>query len=123
MNDDTTENQYCCDCGSKLQASSLSHSSNESCFEQIFVSINHGIFLCHNCASIHQNNYGVEISFVKRLIDNRTIAESQNSIYASYDQSTNSQGNKVLKLSKWTYTQLRVLIISGGNRAFRDYMD
>ena len=29
----------------------------------------------------------------------------------------------MLKLSKWTYTQLRVLIISGGNRAFREYMD
>ena len=24
---------------------------------------------------------------------------------------------------RWTYTQLRVLIISGGNRAFRDYME
>jgi hypothetical protein len=31
--------------------------------------------------------------------------------------------SKLLKLSMWTYTQLRVLIISGGNKAFRDYMD
>lgn len=37
--------------------------------------------------------------------------------------STTSSGGKILKLSKWTYTQLRVLIISGGNKAFRDYMD
>ena len=83
--------------------------------------MNHGIFLCQNCASIHQNFYGVEVSFVKRLIDNRTINEgmSQQMIY----QSSIIGQQKVLQLSKWTYTQLRVLIISGGNKAFRDHMD
>jgi uridylate kinase len=37
--------------------------------------------------------------------------------------STSSGGSKILKLSKWTYTQLRVLIVSGGNKAFREYME
>ena len=62
LSDETTENQYCVDCGTKLHAGA-------SFFDQIYVSINHGIFLCHNCASIHQAHYGVEISFVKSIID------------------------------------------------------
>jgi hypothetical protein len=78
-------------------------------FDQIYVSINHGIFLCHNCASIHQAHYGVEISFIKSISE-----VGDTSVY---------QPTKLLKLSKWTYTQLRVLIISGGNKAFQDYMD
>jgi hypothetical protein len=92
-----------------------------SSFEQIYVSINHGIFLCFNCACIHQSNYGAEISFVKKLMDERVLTEGQSSLYAS--SASQAQNSKVLKLSKWTYTQLRVLIISGGNKAFRDYMD
>ena len=36
---------------------------------------------------------------------------------------SSKSSTKVVKLSKWTYTQLRVLIISGGNKAFRDYLD
>lgn len=79
-------------------------------FQNIYVSMNHCIFLCQNCASIHQNNYGVEISFVKRLVDNRKIGRDSNDL-------------KEFKLSKWTYTQLRVLIISGGNKGFTDYMN
>ena len=39
------------------------------------------------------------------------------------DQKTESRSSWTYKLSKWTYSQLRVLIISGGNRAFREYMD
>ena len=108
LSDETTENQYCCDCGSKLQSGQ---------YDQIYVSINHGIFLCHNCASIHQAHYGVEISFVKSIIDNRNISETS-SIYSKEVQTC-----KLLNLSKWTYTQLRVLIISGVNKAFRDYME
>ena len=76
-----------------------------SCFSEIYVSINHGIFLCYNCASIHQSNFGVEISFVKRINDETKIS------------------TKELKVSKWTYTQLRVLIDSGGNKGFADYME
>jgi len=34
------------------------------------VSVNHGIFLCENCAMIHQDNYGVEVSYIKPIIDN-----------------------------------------------------
>ena len=45
-------------------------------FDNVYVSINHGIFLCHNCAYIHQNHYGVEVSFIKSIIDNRTISDS-----------------------------------------------
>ena len=101
LSDESTENQYCVDCGAKLQSQ----------YDQIYVSMNHGIFLCHNCASIHQAHYGVEISFVKSISE---VNESSASLY---------QANKLLKLSKWTYTQLRVLIISGGNKAFLDYMD
>jgi hypothetical protein len=52
----------------------------------------------------------VEISFVKRLVDNRKIGRDSNDL-------------KEFKLSKWTYTQLRVLIISGGNKGFTDYMN
>lgn len=91
------------DCGSKL--------AGPAQIDQIYVSINHGIFLCHNCASIHQAHYGMEISFVKSISE---VSESSLSMY---------QTSKLLKLSKWTYTQLRVLIISGGNKAFQDYMD
>lgn len=39
------------------------------------------------------------------------------------DQKNDSRSSWTYKLSKWTYSQLRVLIISGGNRAFREYMD
>ena len=122
LSDEAAENRFCCDCGSKLQDSSLNYSGlNTSCFDSIYVSINNGIFLCSNCAYIHQANYGVEISFVKKLMNDQVITESQSSIYAS--SANNESQNKVKKLSKWTYTQLRVLIIAGGNRAFREYMD
>lgn len=60
---------------------------------------------------------------MKKLIDNRVVQEGASSLYSSQNQANNSTSNKVLKLSQWTYTQLRVLIISGGNRAFQDYMD
>ena len=82
---------------------------DKACFSDIYVSINHGIFLCYNCASIHQSNYGVEISFIKRINDESKII--------------GTDGKKELKISKWTYTQLRVLIISGGNKGFADYME
>ena len=70
-------------------------------FKRIYVSVNHGIFLCQNCALLHQTNYGVEVSFIKPAVDLPNSGSKQ----------------------RWTYTQLRVLIISGGNRAFRDYME
>jgi len=48
-------NNYCFDCGEK---------------EPTFVSVNHGIFLCYNCAiCIHQVHYPVEISFIKSIFD------------------------------------------------------
>jgi len=34
----------------------------------------------------------------------------------------NTKENDIL-LSEWSYNQLRVMSISGGNKAFTDYMD
>lgn len=88
-------------------------------FGKIYVSLNHGIFLCHNCARLHQINYGVEVSFVKSIVDYMTVNERST---AGQTQSGAPRKRK-LKYQRWTYTQLRVLIISGGNRAFREYME
>jgi len=52
LNDETSENQYCVDCGTKLHGA-IGQSLGTQMFDNIYVSINHGIFLCHNCAHIH----------------------------------------------------------------------
>lgn len=93
----------------------------QNVFSNIYISINHGIFLCKNCARVHQDNYGVEVSYIKTIINPKQANKSDDT-----DMETSIKSNKVanqLKLSQWTYTQLRVLIISGGNRAFVNYMD
>ena len=98
LTDRQASNQYCADCGYKMVHSRAPSSQD---FARIFVSVNHGIFICENCALLHQQNYGVEVSFIKPIVD--------------------MPGGRTKQ--RWTYTQLRVLIISGGNRAFRDYME
>ncbi len=49
--------------------------------------------------------------------------EKQGSVRKSMIYMSSAGSSRVTRFSKWTYTQLRVLIVSGGNRAFRDYMD
>lgn len=96
LSDETCDNQYCCDCGAKLLSSSLSHSAaNMNCYDHIYVSVNHGIFLCSNCAYIHQMNYGVEISFVKKVMETKQQPETQSSLYSKQ----NNPEGKVMKLS------------------------
>jgi len=56
--------------------------------------MNHGIFLCENCATgIHINHYPVQVSFIKKI-----------------------------KGSHFNYLQLRVLI-DGGNKAALDFFE
>jgi hypothetical protein len=88
LSDDSSENKYCCDCGQRLQRRTDRDlvGPNPTEFEEIYVSINHGIFLCGNCAYIHQSNYGVEISFVKKLMDNRVVQEGTSALYASHSK-------------------------------------
>ena len=58
------------------------------------VSMNHGIFLCANCATgIHLEHYPVEVSFIKSIKDD-----------------------------EFNYLQLRVLI-NGGNKAAFDFFE
>mmetsp|Transcript_15283 Transcript_15283/g.25850 ORF Transcript_15283/g.25850 Transcript_15283/m.25850 type:complete len:154 (+) Transcript_15283:357-818(+) len=134
LQDSLLDNQYCVDCGWKLVAGALippsqinNYQLNQSQrvqrdlainqqFKSIFVSVNHGTFLCHNCAAIHQTHYGSEISFIKTIVNDKVISEGER-VAGSPHQF------RVIKLSRWTYTQLRVLINSGGNKAFRDYME
>lgn len=122
LNDVYSENKYCVDCGWKMGGSKGNSTSMTELFDQIYVSVNHGIFMCYNCARIHQTHYGVQISFVKSIIDNTKLPTCQE--YFPTDPGTENDHHQFpVKLSKWTYTQLRVLLISGGNKAFRDYMD
>lgn len=58
------------------------------------MSINHGIFLCDNCATgIHAEHYPVEVSFIKPIAN-----------------------------SSFSYPQMRVLI-NGGNKAAFDFFE
>lgn len=73
------ENQYCFDCGWQ---------------DPTHVSINHGIFLCTNCATgIHVEHYPVEISYIMSI-----------------------------DTDEFNYLQLRVLI-NGGNKAAFDFFE
>ena len=109
LTDESSTNRFCIDCFSTLfDAKELkSAEARDKMFSRIFVSINHGVFLCHNCAQIHQAHYGAEISFIKSIADPHLTG-----LVTDPNQK-----------SSWTFTQLRVLIISGGNLSFRDYMD
>ena len=58
------------------------------------VSINHGIFLCINCATgLHIEHYPIEVSYIKSIADD-----------------------------SFNYLQLRVLI-NGGNQAALDFFE
>ena len=80
--------------------------------EKVHVSVNHAIFLCANCARIHQENYGAEVSFIKPVLDLQ-IVDAESLQIESYQSA----------FEKWSYTQMRVLQIAGGNQAFRDFMN
>ena len=59
------------------------------------VSINNGIYICHNCASIHQSVYHLEISYIKALFEEPTCT--------------------------FSFIQLRVMINGGNSRAAKFY--
>ena len=80
---------------------------------RIYVSLNHGIFLCSNCARIHQENYGVEVSFVKPVLD---LQDGRLQGAEGPDSWKSAQ-------AKWSNMQLRVLLLTGGNEQFADYMN
>mmetsp|Transcript_1814 Transcript_1814/g.2425 ORF Transcript_1814/g.2425 Transcript_1814/m.2425 type:complete len:95 (-) Transcript_1814:748-1032(-) len=48
---ESNENMFCVDCGHKIFDPLAAPSP--SAFNNIFVSLNHGIFLCMNCACVH----------------------------------------------------------------------
>lgn len=55
LGESDTDNLYCVDCGWKLLDSCLRNflQNDIDMLSDIYVSVNHGIFLCPNCASIH----------------------------------------------------------------------
>ena len=77
----------------------LAEEPNQHCFDcgwpdPTHVSVNHGIFLCSNCAlGIHMVHYPVEVSYIKSVEE-----------------------------SNFNYLQLRVLI-NGGNQAAFDFFE
>ena len=86
-------NQSCFDCG-KYCLVIRSHCVALGWENPSHVSINHGIFLCANCATgIHIEHYPVEISFIKAI-----------------------------NTDEFNYLQLRVMI-KGGNKAAFDFFE